>query len=154
MNLRECLFLLPGYGLDDFPRSLGSDQANELLAGWVALWHPQLIAAIRTAPRWQQATYPPADLNDLLLVLPSISESVLKSGFQEKSPPPAVSCCALALPGSSFNRRSSARPASPKATQPSKRCDWISPPRLRLSPSPVDDSPVALHQQPRRTVIQ
>ena len=84
MNLRECLFLLPGYGLDDFPRSLGSDQANELLAGWVALWHPQLIAAIRTAPRWQQATFPPADLNDLLLVLPSISESVLKSGFQEE----------------------------------------------------------------------
>ncbi|MDX1928565.1 MAG: hypothetical protein SFV81_18690 [Pirellulaceae bacterium] len=84
MNLRECLFLLPGYGLDDFPRSLGSDQANELLAGWVALWHPQLIAAIRTAPRWQQATYPPADLNDLLLVLPSISESVLKSGFHDE----------------------------------------------------------------------
>jgi alpha-mannosidase len=84
MNLRECLFLLPGNGLDDFPRSLAADQADELLAGWVALWHPQLIAAIRTAPRWQQATYPPADLNDLLLVLPSISESVLKSGFEEE----------------------------------------------------------------------
>ena len=84
MNLRECLLLLPGHGLDDFPRSLASDQANELLAGWVALWHPQLIAAIRTAPRWQQATYPPVDLNDLLLVFPSVSESVLRNGFQDE----------------------------------------------------------------------
>ncbi len=84
MNLRECLLLLPGNSLDDFPRSLASEQADKLLAGWVALWHPQLIAAIRTAPRWQQATYPPADLNNLLLVLPPNSESVLRSGFQDE----------------------------------------------------------------------
>ncbi len=84
MNLRECLLLLPGHGLDDFPRSLPSDQANELLAGWVALWHPHLIAAIRTAPRWQQAAYPPVELNELLLVLPSISESVVRSGFVDE----------------------------------------------------------------------
>lgn len=84
MKLRECLLLLPGHGLDDFPRSLASDEANALLAGWVALWHPNLIAAIRTAPRWQQSAYPPADLNDLLIVLPSISESALRSGFEDE----------------------------------------------------------------------
>ena len=84
MKLRECLLLLPGHGLDDFPRSLAADQASELLAGWVSMWHPQLIAAIRTAPRWQQAAYPPVDLNDLLVVLPSISQSILRSGFQEE----------------------------------------------------------------------
>ncbi len=77
MKLRECLLLLPGHGLDDFPRSLAGDQADALLSGWVALWHPKLIAAICTAPRWQQAAYPPVDLNDLLLILPSASESFL-----------------------------------------------------------------------------
>lgn len=84
MNLRECLLLLPGNGLDDFPRALAAEQANELLAGWVALWHPQLIVSTRTAPRWQQASYPPVDLNDLLIVLPSISQSVLRSDFQNE----------------------------------------------------------------------
>ncbi len=84
MNLRECMLLLPGYGLDDFPRTLDSRQADELLASWVALWHPQLINACRTTPRWQQATYPPAELNGLLLVLPSISQASLRSGFQEE----------------------------------------------------------------------
>ncbi len=84
MKLRECMLLLPGYGLDDFPRTLPSNQAHELLGGWVALWHPNLINACRTAPRWQQATYPPLELNDLLMVLPSISQSVLRDGFAEE----------------------------------------------------------------------
>ena len=84
MNLRECMLLLPGYGLDDFPRTLDSQQADELLAGWVALWHPQLINACRTTPRWQQATYPPAETSDLLMVLPSVSQPSLRSGFQEE----------------------------------------------------------------------
>lgn len=81
MNLRECLLLLPGHGLDDFPRSLPPEEANSLLAGWVALWHPNLIAAIRTSPRWQQSIYPPSDLSELLIVLPSISESTLPGEF-------------------------------------------------------------------------
>ena len=85
MNLRECMLLLPGYGLDDFPRTLDSQQADELLAGWVALWHPQLINACRTAPRWQQATYPPAELNDLLMVVPSVSQASLRGGFKEEA---------------------------------------------------------------------
>jgi alpha-mannosidase len=84
MNLRECLILLPGHGLDDFPRSLPNDQADQLLAGWCALWHPQLIATCRTAPRWQQATYPPVELNDLLIVVPSISAGVLRTGFADE----------------------------------------------------------------------
>ena len=84
MKLRECLLLLPGHGLDDFPRSLARDQADALLSGWVALWHPNLIAAICTAPRWQQAAYPPVDLNDLLLILPGTSESFLRSGFRDE----------------------------------------------------------------------
>ncbi len=84
MNLRECLLLLPGHGLDDFPRSLPNDQADQLLAGWSALWHPNLIAACRTAPRWQQAGYPPVELNDLLIVVPSISEALLRHGLGDE----------------------------------------------------------------------
>ena len=84
MNLRECLLLLPGHGLDDFPRSLPNDQADQLLAGWSALWHPNLIAACRTAPRWQQDGYPPVELNDLLIVVPSISEALLRHGLGDE----------------------------------------------------------------------
>ncbi len=84
MKLRECLYLLPGHGLDDFPRVLSSDEADALLAGWIALWHPNFINACRTTPRWQQAAYPPVELNDLLIVYPSVSEPLMRANFNDE----------------------------------------------------------------------
>lgn len=84
MELRECLLLLPGHGLDDFPRSLPKLEANELLAGWIALWHPQFIAATKTAPRWQSASYPPNDLKGVLLVESTGCQSLLPTSFAQQ----------------------------------------------------------------------
>jgi alpha-mannosidase len=83
MTIRECLLLLPGHGLDDFPRTLPSDEADQLLSGWVALWHPQLIAATQTTPRWQSATYPPSELNGIMFVMPRSCDSIVPSGWLE-----------------------------------------------------------------------
>ncbi len=82
-SLRECTFLLPGYGLDDFPKLLPSAQADELLSGWIALWHPHLIARTRVCPRWQRADQPPQDLSGHLMIVPSISRELLPNGFAE-----------------------------------------------------------------------
>ena len=81
--LRECTFLLPGYGLDDFPKSLPSDQADNLLSGWIALWHPAMLAKTRISPRWQRADQPPQELAGHLIMVPSISRDLLPNDFRK-----------------------------------------------------------------------
>ncbi len=83
--IRECMILLPGHGLEDFPRSLPTEQADQTLSGWVALWHPQLIAATGSAPHWQSATYPPTDdPKSLVFTLPETSQSFLPEGWHQE----------------------------------------------------------------------
>lgn len=84
MKLRDCIFLLPNRELDAFPRTLPEREARELLSGWLALWHPQLIAAAAAPPRWQQADQLPHEPHDMLFVLPQFSESVLEIGGEER----------------------------------------------------------------------
>ncbi|MCA9127452.1 MAG: hypothetical protein KDB22_10215 [Planctomycetales bacterium] len=84
MQLRETLFLLPGYELDGFPRILSSADAEFFLSGWVALWHPLLIARTQRIPRWHQVENPPADLSGLLLVLPQHCEEHFSSDLQNR----------------------------------------------------------------------
>lgn len=81
MTPRECLLLIPGCSLDDFPKSLPSKDADNFLSGWLALWHPVLLAGCRCAPRWHRADQPPHDLSGLLIVLPSISQNKISSDF-------------------------------------------------------------------------
>ncbi|MEZ6136260.1 MAG: hypothetical protein R3C53_15300 [Pirellulaceae bacterium] len=76
-QLRDLVFLLPDYELEGYPRHLPSDQAARLLNGWVSLWHPGLIAAAQTIPRWNQAGQLPSDLSASIFVLPEISSDHL-----------------------------------------------------------------------------
>lgn len=78
MKLRDCIFLLPSYELDGYPRSLPSESAEDLLSGWLAMWHPRLLASTPAPPRWQQASQLPSELERLIFVLPSIAESELE----------------------------------------------------------------------------
>lgn len=71
------MLLLPGYELDGFPRTATSQESDELLSGWVAMWHPEILAALDGIPRWQQVEQPPEDLDDSLFVLPSICKKTL-----------------------------------------------------------------------------
>src|SRR5690349_1571146 len=77
--LRECLLLLPCSGLDDFPESVSSSDSQQLLSGWLALWHPSLIAQTHCAPRWQAADHPPHDFSGILAIVPDISRPKLPS---------------------------------------------------------------------------
>jgi alpha-mannosidase len=74
---RDCTLLLPCRGLDDFPRQLPSADSDNLLAAWLCLWHPALIAASRAAPRCVPAAQPPVDLASSLAVLPNVSRELI-----------------------------------------------------------------------------
>jgi hypothetical protein len=78
MKLRDLVLLLPSYELESFPRSLSAEAARDLLSGWIALWHPQLLAAAQGPPRWHSAAQLPTELHDILFVLPEISREQLE----------------------------------------------------------------------------
>lgn len=84
MKLRDCVLLLTSYELDSFPRTLPAPEASGLLNGWVALWHPRLLAALQAVPRWQSAAQLPGELHDILFVLPSISVDKLEADGEQR----------------------------------------------------------------------
>ena len=45
MKYEELIILLPCHSLEDFPLYHEGEEAQGLLANWVALWHPALVAA-------------------------------------------------------------------------------------------------------------
>ena len=47
--------VLPCRGRDDLNEPRSTAQADELLAAWTALWHPAIVAAVGSMPRWTAA---------------------------------------------------------------------------------------------------
>ncbi|MCA9181631.1 MAG: hypothetical protein KDA51_09260, partial [Planctomycetales bacterium] len=84
MKLRDCVLLLASYELDGFPRTLPSQSARDLLSGWIAMWHPRLLAALEAAPRWQSAAQLPSELNDSLFVLPALAVEKLEADAEQR----------------------------------------------------------------------
>jgi alpha-mannosidase len=69
--------ILPCRGRDDLSEPRSAAQAGELLAAWTALWHPALVAAAGTMPRWTAAASPPDDPSGHLILLPPTAEPLL-----------------------------------------------------------------------------
>ncbi len=55
MAYQQLITLLPCHSLDDFPFHLEGESADDILAGYCALWHPTLIHAARTVPTWRRS---------------------------------------------------------------------------------------------------
>lgn len=58
---RSTKVFLPCHTLDDFPTWLDADEADDLLAAWVAAWHPCLLAAAAAPPEWASVDLPVDD---------------------------------------------------------------------------------------------
>jgi hypothetical protein len=67
-SARPTVFL-PCHTLDDFPTWLDEAEADDLLAAWVAAWHPAVIAAVGAAPAWAAVDLPVTD-GPLLGIVP------------------------------------------------------------------------------------
>jgi len=66
---RTTVFL-PCHTLDDFPTWLDETEADDLLAAWVAAWHPAVITAVGGGPVWGAVDLPVND-GPLLGIVPS-----------------------------------------------------------------------------------
>jgi len=85
MKYEELIILLPCHSLEDFPLYHEGEEAQGLLANWVALWHPALIAAAGAMPIWRRVDDPPEELADRLIVIPSVSTHELPTGFAQRA---------------------------------------------------------------------
>jgi len=85
MSYKQCVILLPCHSLEDFPTHHEGDDAQGLLAGWTALFHPGLIASSGSMPQWWRMDDPGEELADHLLIIPSVSASELPTGFTQRA---------------------------------------------------------------------
>lgn len=58
MSPDHATVFLPCHTLDDFPTWLEEDEAEDLLAAWVAAWHPVVVAAVGSPPQWSSIDLP------------------------------------------------------------------------------------------------
>jgi alpha-mannosidase len=84
MKFQELLILLPCHSLEDFPTFHEGEDAQSLLSSWSALWHPQLMASAGQTPSWRRIEDPPSDLQDKLIVVPSVCVQKLPTGFAQR----------------------------------------------------------------------
>ncbi len=85
MKFDELSVLLPCHSLDDFPTQLQGDDAEGLLAGWSALWHPALLASVGKAPTWRRAEFPSESLAGKLIVVPPVVEKTFSGDLAAKA---------------------------------------------------------------------
>ncbi len=58
------------HGWEDFPKRLRGNQAAEVLAGWSACWHPDVLAAGSEIPSWHRIDQIPPQPPAAMIVLP------------------------------------------------------------------------------------
>jgi alpha-mannosidase len=85
MKFEEIQILLPCHSLEDFPMHHEGEEAEGLLAGWTAMWHPALLASARRLPSWSRADSPSEELSGRLLIVPQVSESLLLAGWAARA---------------------------------------------------------------------
>ena len=85
MKYQELCILLPCHSLEDFPIHHEGEEADGLLACWSAMWHPALLACVQQGPTWFRVDDPPEDLTDRLILVPSVSQEELPTGFVQRA---------------------------------------------------------------------
>jgi alpha-mannosidase len=77
MKFEQLVFLLPCYSLESFDFQQTEEDAEQLLSGWSALWHPRLLADAQALPKWMPAESPPQDATGHLVIVPNCCEPLL-----------------------------------------------------------------------------
>ncbi|MHB8864828.1 MAG: hypothetical protein ACYC6N_20670 [Pirellulaceae bacterium] len=81
----ELCILLPCHSLEDFPLHYEGEEAAGILAAWTALWHPALLAAAGSGPKWRRGNSPPSVLEGRLILAPSVSLHEIPADFAARA---------------------------------------------------------------------
>ncbi len=93
MNLEQIAILLPCQDLEDLSLNREAADAEQLLAGWSALWHPALLKTVRAMPSWFPAESPPEKPARYLVLVPDCSMGLLPDDWFKEAT--AAGACVL-----------------------------------------------------------
>lgn len=87
-KLTRLYVVLPCHSLEDFPTHYRGGEAEDLLANWTSLWHPQLVQACGRIPEWHRADtselrFESEDDEQIVAVIPKISVSSLDDELEK-----------------------------------------------------------------------
>ena len=85
MSVNELLILVPCHSLEDFPTELGDEPAAGLLNAFSVVFHPQLIAAAESFPRYVRADEPGTAKPGQLIILPTASQDWMPHGWADQA---------------------------------------------------------------------
>ncbi len=78
------IVLYPCYSFETLASDRTETEAKELLAAWLAAFHPALIETFDAIPRWESASSPPYDVDDEPIVIPPCCESFLSEDWLQR----------------------------------------------------------------------
>lgn len=85
MKFKELIVLLPCDSLETLSLRREQAEAEELLAGWSGLYHPELLARCESMPKWMRAEAPPEDPAEALIAVPRCCEPSLPPDWLAKA---------------------------------------------------------------------
>jgi len=85
MQFKDLVVLLPCTSLEDLSLDRGAEEAEELLSAWSALFHPSLVAAAGSTPRWVPAEEAPEEPGTALIAIPFSSRPLLPSDWYDRA---------------------------------------------------------------------
>lgn len=85
MSLQDIVILIPSHSLEDFPTEQTDLPAASLLNSFSVAWHPALLAAAETLPRWRRADEPTAANSTQLIFVPTVCDDWLPHNWVEET---------------------------------------------------------------------
>ncbi|MFN5768064.1 MAG: hypothetical protein ACK44Z_01860 [Pirellulaceae bacterium] len=84
MTWKRLILALPGGAPEDLSEAMAADLAEDLLASWTALWHPELIHQAQTIPEWKRSDPSALDVEQALVLVPKASQSLMETTLRER----------------------------------------------------------------------
>lgn len=85
MKFEQLILLLPCHSLESLSLDRSTDEAEQILSAWTALFHPALLSSAGNVPEWRRADEPPQEMGGSLVVIPRCTEDLLPEGWLDRA---------------------------------------------------------------------
>lgn len=85
MKINRLLVLLPCHSLENLEIERNAAEAEQILSGWTALYHPALVHATHSMPAWVSAYMASSEAANSLMIVPECCEDLLPEKWLEEA---------------------------------------------------------------------
>lgn len=81
---KRSVIVIPGFSLEELPANIESEHALDFLNAWTSQWDPRILRALSLLPEWKRADYGSLDLEDALVLCPTLARSQVDQPMLER----------------------------------------------------------------------